>query len=74
LNVTGQAGVGAWNHNTSGGSPLLFGLGGAKQNAGNGGINPGTGYGAGGGGGIHDSSHAVGTVGTAGIIVVEEYK
>ena len=74
LNVTGQAGVGAWNIAASGGSPLLFGLGGARRNPGNGATNPGTGYGAGGGGGIHNSSHAVGTAGTAGIIVVEEYK
>jgi len=74
LNVTGQAGVGTWNHPTSGGSPLLFGLGGAKKNPGNGSTNPGTGYGAGGGGGISNAAHAVGTAGTAGIVVVEEYK
>jgi hypothetical protein len=74
LNVTGQAGVGAGNRGTSGGSPLLFGLGSSARNSVNGSTNPGTGYGAGGGGGIHDSSHAVGTAGTAGVIVVEEYK
>ncbi|MDP7366366.1 MAG: hypothetical protein QGH83_03810, partial [Candidatus Pacebacteria bacterium] len=73
VNVTGQAGS-SNSYSIEAGSPLLFGLGGVWQNWQQYALNPGTGYGAGGCGGIHWAGSAEGSVGTAGIVVVEEYK